>query len=87
MVNEHQNNWDDYLEDVAFSIRTQRQKSTKYTPFFLMFGREARTPLEVCIIVKVTHQFHLQVAYLNSIRTKTVTQSDFSFIVFFIDPI
>ena len=48
LVNEHQDNWDNYLEEVAFSIRTQKQASTKYSPFFLMFGRHARTPLEVC---------------------------------------
>ncbi len=48
LVNEHQNNWDQFLEDVAFSIRTQKQgSSTKYSPFFLMFGRHPRTPMEV----------------------------------------
>lgn len=46
LVNEHLTNWDCYLEDVAFSITTQRQATTKYTPFFL-FGRNARTPMEV----------------------------------------
>ena len=35
LVNERQNNWSDFLEDVAYSIRTQKQVSTKYTPFFL----------------------------------------------------
>ena len=47
LINEHQDNWDDYLEEIAFSIRTQKQGSTKYSPFFLMFGRHARTPMEV----------------------------------------
>ena len=36
LVNEHQNNWSDFLEDVAYSIRTQKQASTKYTPFFFL---------------------------------------------------
>lgn len=49
LVNEHQNNWDQFLEDIAFSIRTQKQGSTKYSPFFLMFGRHPRTPVEVII--------------------------------------
>ena len=31
LVNEHQNNWNDYLEEVAYSIRTQKQSPTKYT--------------------------------------------------------
>ena len=47
LVNEHQDDWDEYLEEIAFSIRTQKQVSTKYSPFFLMFGRHARSPMEV----------------------------------------
>lgn len=47
LVNDCQNNWDEHLESVAFSIRTQRQASTKFTPFFLMFNRRPRLPLEV----------------------------------------
>ena len=39
LVNEHQNNWRDFLDEVAYSIRMQKQASTKYTPFYLMFGR------------------------------------------------
>ena len=39
VVNEHQDNWDDLLDPALFSIRTSRQKSTKYTPFELMFNR------------------------------------------------
>ena len=44
---EHRKDWDHYLEEVAFLIRTQKQATTKYTPFFLMFGRYHRTPMEV----------------------------------------
>ena len=47
LANDHQDDWDEYLEDVAFSLRTQKQASTKYSPFYLMFGREARMPLQV----------------------------------------
>ena len=46
---EHQTDWDEYLEEVAFSLRTQRQGSTKFTPFFLMFNRHPRMPMEVII--------------------------------------
>ena len=47
LVNEHQNNWNDHLEKVAYSIRTQKQSSTKYTPFCLMFGRNPNSPEHV----------------------------------------
>ena len=47
LVNSNQNNWDDLLDEVLFSYRTSRQDSTKFTPFFLMHGREARLPIDI----------------------------------------
>lgn len=47
LVNEKQDDWDRFLDDVAYSIRTQKQASTKYTPFYLMFGRNPRAAQEV----------------------------------------
>ena len=38
-VNDHQNNWDELLDHALFAFRTSKQKSTKYTPFELMFNR------------------------------------------------
>ena len=46
-ANENKDDWPDYLEQIAFSMRTQTQRTTKFTPFYLMFGRHPRTPLEV----------------------------------------
>ena len=40
-VNDHQSNWDAFLDPALFAIRTSKQKSTKYTPFELMFNRYA----------------------------------------------
>lgn len=39
LVNEQQNDWDEYLDGVLFAYRTSVQKSTKITPFELMYGR------------------------------------------------
>lgn len=38
-VNENQNDWDDKLDGVLFAYRTAVQKSTKHTPFELMYCR------------------------------------------------
>ena len=38
LVNDHQDDWDDYLEEVAYSLRTQKQATTRFSPFFLMFN-------------------------------------------------
>ncbi len=40
-------NWDQYLDAVMFGLRTKKQVTNKFSPFFLMFGREARQPTEV----------------------------------------
>ena len=46
LIGDHDYKWDEYIDPVLFSIRTSVQESTKFTPFFLMYGREARLPLE-----------------------------------------
>ena len=38
LVNEEQNNWDQYIDSVLFAYRTSKQSSSKYTPFRLMSG-------------------------------------------------
>ena len=43
----HHADWDEIIDPILFSIRTSVQESTKYTPFFLMHGREARYPFEM----------------------------------------
>ncbi len=45
VVNEHQDNWDTFLDPVLFSIRTSKHKSTGYTPFEMMFKR-----YKICLI-------------------------------------
>ena len=47
LMSDHTDDWDEYLDPVLFGIRTSVQESTKFTPFFLMYGCEACFPLEV----------------------------------------
>ena len=47
LVNDRQDDWDDLLDNILFAYRTSRQDSTKCTPFLLMYGREARLPIDV----------------------------------------
>ncbi|KAI4830717.1 hypothetical protein KUCAC02_002333 [Chaenocephalus aceratus] len=39
--------WEEHLDAVMFGLRTKKQMTTKCSPYFLMFGREARHPSEV----------------------------------------
>ena len=44
--------WDTILHEIAFSINTQPQASTKFTPFFLMFGRHPNLEIKVRLMTK-----------------------------------
>lgn len=41
------NNWDEYLQAVVFAYNTGLHKSTKYSPYELLFGRSPRLPISV----------------------------------------
>lgn len=45
--NDRQDDWDELLPSILFSYRTSRHDSTKRTPFLLMYGREARLPIDL----------------------------------------
>lgn len=53
MVEENQNEWDKFLDSVLFAYRTSKQCSTKFSPFFLMYGREPRLPVDLVVSQKV----------------------------------
>ena len=46
MVEQNENEWENYLDSVLFSYRTSKQAST---PFFLLYGREPRLPMDLII--------------------------------------
>ena len=46
-VSKNQRDWDQKLPLVAFAYRTSVQESTGFTPYFLMYGREARIPADL----------------------------------------
>lgn len=46
-------NWDKFLQSTMFGLRTKKQLTTKYSPYYLMFGREARYPSEIPKAYKV----------------------------------
>ena len=49
VVSEHQRDWDDYLNYIAFCYNTSVHQSTGYTPYFLMHGSEARWNLDILL--------------------------------------
>ena len=49
---QHGGNWDEYLPELLFAYRTKCHKSTKESPFFLLYGRDARLPGEEALSTK-----------------------------------
>ena len=44
---QHQSEWDTNLRKACLAYHTSVQSTTGYSPFFLMFGREARLPIDI----------------------------------------
>ena len=49
MVNEQQVNWDVYIEQVCWGVRSSFKESTKHTPFEIMHVRKPRFPSELLV--------------------------------------
>src|SRR6266480_106051 len=45
-VSEKENQWDEHIESVLFAYRTIKHNTTKKTPFYMVYGREAILPIE-----------------------------------------
>lgn len=63
MVEENQNEWEKYLDPVLFAYRTSKQASTKYSPFFLLYGREPRLPIDTIVGENVVSSYWLPLNY------------------------
>jgi hypothetical protein len=48
MLRKNQKDWDLWLDQVLFAYRTSVHESTRATPFSLVYGREARLPVDLC---------------------------------------
>ena len=46
-MNEKKNAWDECLDTILFSISIQKQKSSTFSPFFLLFNRNAKMQVEL----------------------------------------
>ena len=47
LVNESMDNWDSLIPWVLMSYRANRQASTKFSPFVIVYGQQMRLPIEV----------------------------------------
>ncbi|KAM9991285.1 hypothetical protein ACTFIZ_004690 [Dictyostelium cf. discoideum] len=48
--------WDQYLEGCLFAYRMSKHSSTKFSPFFLLYGREPIIPIDISLKNKFNHK-------------------------------
>lgn len=47
MVNDNQDDWDQFIDSTLFSTRVKIQMTTKFSPFYLVYHREAKVPTQI----------------------------------------
>ena len=52
LVNDQMNDWDQLIDNVLFAYHSSLHDSTKCTPFLLMYGREARLPIDLSRVLQ-----------------------------------
>lgn len=48
-INKEQTNWPDLLPGISMAYRATPSNATSFSPYYLLYGREMRTPIEVTI--------------------------------------
>ena len=46
-IKDHQGSWEDHIHATCMAYNTSIQQTTGYTPFFLMFARQPRNPVDL----------------------------------------
>ena len=47
IIDETQEDWDEKLDAVLFAYRVSKQRTTGYSPFFMLYHREPRLPIDI----------------------------------------
>ena len=79
-INADQDDWDEHLESVLISYCTSVHATTKHTPFFLMYGREAVLPIQLqtgnalVAITDIASEAQKYATQLDTISTEAFTK-------------
>ena len=67
MVNEQQDNWDVYIEQVCWGVRSSLKESTKHTPYEFMHVRKPRFLSELLVEEEDDCSIALQGSHPNAV--------------------
>lgn len=60
--------WDDYIKQVAFAYNSSNHSSTKFSPYFLVHGREPRMPTD-CLLATRTLDCDIAKSHADFVST------------------
>ena len=66
-VSQHQDDWDIWVSVVAYAYNTSTHEATGFSPYELVFGRTARTPIEIDLGIPLKNPSS-QLEYSQSVR-------------------
>ena len=69
LINDNDKEWDEYISSVLFAYRTMKHKSTGYSPFYLMYGRQAKLPVELKVETICDSEKDMEEAILDRVVT------------------
>ena len=49
LISDKEKEWDEYIESILLAYRTMKHESTGFTPFQLIYGRQAKLPIDLKI--------------------------------------
>ena len=74
VVNENHDDWDEWIPHVLLAYRTAVQSSTGFTPHKMLFGREARIPIDLVLVAPIDHHSVVQDTPTYVQETKAMLQ-------------
>lgn len=74
VVNENHDDWDEWIPHVLLAYRTAVQSSTGFTPHKMLFGREARIPIDLMLEAPIDHHSVVQDTPTYVQETKAMLQ-------------
>src|SRR5215216_5852692 len=65
LIADKEKEWDEYVESVLFAYRTMKHNTTGYTPFYLLYGRQATLPIELKIPTELSDDKNFKDALMD----------------------
>ena len=74
-LNNAEEEWKEHIESILFAYRTSKHHSTGFTPFKLMYGREARLPIDLAVpntptAVPSADDFNMKLQHLQQAKAE-----------------